>query len=290
EWNGFYRDEVRLFWKGQKGMVSRSASRLCGSDDLYKSSGRRPTHSINFITSHDGFTLADLVSYERKHNEDNGENNRDGEIHNHSQNFGVEGPTQDARILRLREKQRKNFLAVLFLSQGVPMLLAGDEFGRTQHGNNNAYCQDNEIGWVNWRLASENAAFLRFVRLLIAFRKRHPALRRQHFFEGGSDISWQGERAYQPDWSAEARHLAFLIDGSKAASGRDCYIFAMFNANEDWRHFEIPHVGKEWRRVIDTSRESPEDIVEDESHAPAIGFHHNRYGIEGRSVVVLVAK
>src|SRR5262249_48445701 len=179
EWNGCYRDEVRRFWRGDPGMSGALATRLCGSADLYEPAGRRPHHSINFVTCHDGFTLWDLVSYNRKHNEANGEDNRDGANDNHSWNCGVEGPTDDPEVLGLRRRQAKNLVATLLLSQGVPMLLAGDEFLRTQGGNNNAWCQDNETSWVNWELGVKNADFQRFVREMIALRKRHPVLRRR---------------------------------------------------------------------------------------------------------------
>jgi glycogen operon protein len=184
EWNGRYRDDVRRFWRGEAGFVSALASRIGGSSDLYQRSGRLPRHSVNFITSHDGFTLSDLVSYNDKHNRANGENNRDGANDNNSWNCGVEGETTDPAILALRLRQAKNMMTTLLLSQGVPMILAGDEFLRTQKGNNNAWCQDNDIAWVNWSLAEENADYLRFVRELIWLRKRHPILRRRRFFSG----------------------------------------------------------------------------------------------------------
>ena len=184
EWNGKYRDDVRRFWKGDNGLASAMADRICGSSDLYQWSGRLPRHSVNFVTAHDGFTLYDLVSYNQKHNEANGEGNRDGESNNHSWNCGVEGDTTDPEILALRHRQARNMMTTLVLSQGVPMILAGDEFLRTQKGNNNAWCQDNEISWVDWKLAEENKDFLRFVRELIWLRKRHPTLRRRRFFVG----------------------------------------------------------------------------------------------------------
>jgi isoamylase len=184
EWNGRYRDDVRRFWRGEPGLTGSLATRLCGSADLYQWSGRLPRHSINFITAHDGFTLYDLVAYNGKHNERNGEQNRDGSNDNYSWNCGAEGPTDDPLVNRLRLRQVRNLMTTLMLSQGVPMMLAGDEFLRTQLGNNNAWCQDNDISWVNWELATVNAPFLRFVRELIAFRKRHPVLRRRHFYRG----------------------------------------------------------------------------------------------------------
>ena len=184
EWNGRYRDDVRRFWRGEGGLAGGIASRMCGSSDLYQWSGRLPRHSINFVTAHDGFTLHDLVSYNGKHNAANGEQNRDGSNDNHSWNCGEEGPTDDPAILALREQQARNMMATLLLSQGVPMLLGGDEFLRTQQGNNNAWCQDNELSWIDWSLTETNAGFLRFTREMIHFRRRHPALRRRRFFIG----------------------------------------------------------------------------------------------------------
>ncbi|HJZ56435.1 MAG TPA: alpha-amylase family glycosyl hydrolase, partial [Gemmataceae bacterium] len=184
EWNGQYRDDVRRFWRGDAGFAPTIASRICGSSDIYQWSGRLPRHSVNFVTCHDGFALWDLVSYDAKHNEANGEGNRDGLNDNYSWNCGAEGPSDDLKLNALRKRQAKNLMTTLMLSQGVPMLLAGDEFLRTQKGNNNAWCQDNDISWVNWKLADENADFLRFTRELIWLRRRHPALRRRRFFTG----------------------------------------------------------------------------------------------------------
>ena len=293
EWNGYYRDDVRMFWRGDKGMVSRFASRVCGSDDLYRrpEGGGRPGHTINFITAHDGFTLNDLVSYVQKHNEANGEDNRDGEAYNHSLNFGVEGPTGDGEINRRRRIHMKNYLATLFLSQGVPMLLGGDEFCRTQQGNNNAYCQDNAISWVDWSLSEKNTDMRRFVKYMIKFRKDHPVLRRERFFNPGDGISWHGERENEPDWSEEACWLAFLLDGGKGRrddGSEDDDIYVMVNASNDWRHFVVPGRGRDWLKIIDTSRPSPEDIFEDAVQAPAVGKRQDRFAVEPRSVVVLV--
>jgi glycogen operon protein len=184
EWNGRYRDDIRRYWHGDPGMVSALATRLAGSADLYLRDGRAPFHSINFITSHDGFTLNDLVSYNQKHNLANGENNRDGDNQNFSDNMGIEGPSDDPAIERRRIKRIKNFLATLMLSQGVPMLLAGDEFRRTQQGNNNAYAQDNEISWLNWSFKQKHAEIYRFARKMIAFRKHHPIFYGSRFFTG----------------------------------------------------------------------------------------------------------
>jgi glycogen operon protein len=289
EWNGFYRDQVRLFWKGKKGIVSQLASRICGSEDLYSPSGRRPYHSINFVTAHDGFTLHDLVSYNKKHNEDNGEENRDGENNNNSMNFGVEGPAEKHTVNRKRRQHMKNFIATLLLSQGVPMILAGDEFRRTQQGNNNPYCQDNEICWVNWELVDQHADMLRFTRLMIAFRQQHHSLRREHFFGYGPGIRWLGEKVDEPDWSGRARWLAFLLEGHKAPEVADNDIIVMLNASNQVKHFAVPKGDNNWRRVIDTARPSPEDIFENEDEAPTNGHHHERYEVSPRSVVVLVS-
>ena len=216
DWNGRYRDDVRRFWRGEPGMTSALATRLCGSDDLY--SGRGPLHSINFLCCHDGFTLYDLVSYNQKHNEANGEGNRDGNDANWSWNCGAEGPTKDPAVNRLRERQARNLMATLLVSQGVPMILGGDEFLRTQKGNNNAWCQDNSTSWVDWTLKDRNAGFLRFIRKMIAFRKAHPTLRRRTFFTGGAaggppEILWHGVEPCHPDFSRTSQALAFALDG-----------------------------------------------------------------------------
>ena len=270
EWNGPFRDDVRRFLRGEGGMVPTLASRLAGSSDLYQPSGRRPYHSINFVTCHDGFTLADLVSYDTKHNEANGEENRDGASENFSWNCGVEGPTGDPRVVELRRRQTRNFLAILLLSQGTPMLLAGDEMGRTQRGNNNAYCHDNEIGWVDWRLLDENADLHRFTKLLIAFRKAHPVLRRADFLTGrGSawtrrpDVSWHGVDLGAPDFGPSSRSLAMHLGGEHVAGGDDDVYVAM-NSWVDDLAFELPPPppGCVWLRVVDTAAPSPRDIVE----------------------------
>ncbi|PYI93020.1 MAG: glycogen debranching enzyme GlgX, partial [Verrucomicrobia bacterium] len=225
EWNGKYRDAIRSFWKGDEGRIGEVAYRLTGSPDLYQHDGRRPYASINFVTSHDGFTLTDLVSYDHKHNEANGEKNSDGDNNNYSWNHGVEGPTDDRKINTLRERQRRNFLVTLFISQGVPMLCGGDEFGRTQKGNNNAYCQDNEISWLNWQQRDEKQkALLEFTRKMIQLRHDHPVFRRPKFFQGrrirGSeikDVMWfnpGGNEMSDEEWSSPfARCLGMLLSG-----------------------------------------------------------------------------
>ncbi|MCP4715736.1 MAG: glycogen debranching enzyme, partial [Deltaproteobacteria bacterium] len=265
EWNGKYRDDIRGFVKGDQGMVSLLATRLSGSADLYQGSDRAPYHSINFITSHDGFTLADLVSYNEKHNEDNGENGRDGANDNLSWNCGEEGQPCSPEIAALRCRQMKNFTALLLLSQGTPMILSGDEMGRTQRGNNNAYCQDNDISWNDWVLLEQNRNLFRFYKLLIRFRKNHAVLRRRSFDvqEGDrpSAVSWHGFRCGQPDWSDESRSLGMLLRG--IGGGSDIFVVA----NADWQahRFEIPQArdGQRWCRFIDTALDAPRDICEE---------------------------
>jgi len=231
EWNGKYRDTVRRFWQGTQGQVADLAYRLSGSSDLYQVGGRNPNASINFVTCHDGFTLQDLVSYERKHNEANGEENRDGTDANYSRNWGVEGPTDDARIVRMRERMMQNFLATLAFSQGVPMLSHGDEIGRTQRGNNNAYCQDTELTWVDWTMTPERVALLGFTRRVLALRRANPVLRRRTFFGGSpvarsglKDITWltpEGRELTEEDWrDARRRVLGMLLHG-QATDERD---------------------------------------------------------------------
>ena len=295
-WNGRYRDDVRRFWRGEPGMTSALATRLCGSDDLYI--GRGPLHSINFITCHDGFTLADLVSYDRKHNEANGEGNRDGMDENLSWNCGVEGPTDDPQVLALRRRQARNLIATLMVSQGVPMLLAGDEFLRTQQGNNNAWCQDNAISWVDWRLAERNADFLRFVKQVIALRRRHPSLRRRTFLTGRAedgqppDVVWHGVEPCHPDYSPASRSLALTLDGRRCdrpgVVDRDLYI--AMNAFWDPLTFRIPGSpsGRPWRRAIDTALASPEDAL-DPDEGPVIPVFHP-YRVESRSMIILISE
>jgi glycogen operon protein len=226
EWNGKYRDCVRRFWKGSGGTVGELASRLAGSSDLYSHNGRAPSASLNFVTAHDGFTLCDLVSYDHKHNESNGEENRDGTNDNESWNCGAEGPTDNAEINTLRARQQRNFLATLLLSQGVPMILAGDEFGQTQHGNNNAYCQDSPVAWLNWNLSSDQRELFAFVRELVQLRKSQPVFRRRHFFQGRAihgaeikDLYWvkpDGTEMSEADWNtSDARCLCMALPGDQ---------------------------------------------------------------------------
>ena len=259
EWNDKYRDAVRSFWKGEAGMVGELASRLAGSSDIFQPTGRSPTASVNFVTSHDGFTLEDLVSYERKHNEANLEANRDGSDNNRSFNFGVEGPTQDPAVLAQRRRQKRNFLATLLFSQGLPMLLAGDELGRTQRGNNNAYCQDNELSWLEWQGADLELAD--FVRELIALRKLHPAFRRRTYPKP-EDASWltpQGERMSEEDWRQPgARSLGMLLLGRRLAERdergvpiEDDDLLLLVNAAETAVEFKLP--GSGWQLLLDTA-------------------------------------
>jgi glycogen operon protein len=289
EWNGRFRDEIRRFVKGDPGMVPLLARRLAGSPDLYRGSGRAPYHSINFVTSHDGFTLADLVRYNDKHNEANGEKNADGHDDNLSWNCGAEGPSAAAEVNALRRRQVRNLATLLLLSQGVPMILAGDEVGRSQSGNNNAYCQDNPLGWIDWRLEEQNADLLRFFRRLVLFRKAHPALRRRFFFEdelGPPPVAWHGVRRGQPDWGFESRTLAMHLLGGR--SDDDVYLAA--NAHWEPHAFELPVLGegRSWRRFVDTSLEPPADVAEPGAEPP-VGAP-GAYRVAPRSVVVLVGR
>jgi isoamylase len=274
EWNGKFRDAMRSFWRGDEGFIGEVAYRLTGSPDLYRHDGRRPFASVNFITSHDGFTLNDLVSYNDKHNEANGDENRDGDNHNRSWNCGVEGPTDDPNIDSLRRRQQRNFLTVLFLSQGVPMLLGGDEFGRTQKGNNNAYCQDNEISWLNWERNEKQNRLLEFTRKLIQLRREHPVFRRPKFFQGRrvrggeiKDVMWfnpGGSEMSEEEWTSPfVRCLGMLISGDAAdlvdlhdEPVRDDTFLLLINAHHDPIPFVLPgeeHL--EWEQILDTTNE-----------------------------------
>lgn len=266
EWNGRYRDDIRKFWRGDAGQLGALATRIAGSADLYDRDGQSPLKSINFVTCHDGFTLHDLVTYESKHNEANNEGNRDGENHNNSRNYGHEGPTTDAKVNRVRRRQMKNLLATLFLSQGVPMLLAGDEFARTQLGNNNAYGQDGEISWVNWALLREQGDLVEFVRKLIRFRKLHPSLRRVRFLSGqhvrgGADIAWYGRDGRAPEWHHD-HTVACLLNGNREATGLavdDDSLFLIFNAAEHPATYHLPAPpGRAWRLELSTQENDPE--------------------------------
>ncbi|MCC7256886.1 MAG: glycogen debranching protein GlgX [Gammaproteobacteria bacterium] len=293
EWNGRYRDVVRRFVRGDGGLVGEVASRISGNSDLYAGSGRLPINSVNLITCHDGFTLHDLVSYDRRHNEANGEGNRDGNAENFSWNCGVEGQTDDPAVLALRRRQARNHLALLLLSQGPPLLLAGDEVLRTQRGNNNAYCQDNEISWFDWSLVERNADFLRFVREMIRLRRRHRALRRRRFLtgtpgsgEGGlPDVCWYGETGGSPDWlGPSARFLAFTLSGREP---REPALHAILNMGTGERTVTLPAIeGTTWRRAVDTALPAPADIAPPEQQERV---HGATYRVAPRTVVVLEA-
>jgi len=290
EWNGRYRDTIRRFIRGDKVVIGEVASCITGSSDVYKPQDRLPINSINFITCHDGFTLNDLLSYNHKHNDANGEGNRDGHNDNLSWNCGVEGDTDNTDILALRQRQSKNSIALLLLSQGVPMLYSGDEISRSQQGNNNAYCQDNKLSWFDWKGLETHKAQIRFLRQMIAFRKRHRCLRDRRFLTGnprnGSnmpDISWHGLLPDQPLWSDDnAQVLAFTI---AAMDANDTHLHVMINMADHHNEFILPTIpGCNWYRAIDTYLASPEDILP----PPTQPWHKNHtYVLHGRSVVVL---
>ncbi|MGI8700569.1 MAG: glycogen debranching protein GlgX [Nocardioidaceae bacterium] len=278
EWNGKYRDTVRDYWRGEPSSIGEFAARLAGSSDLYESDGRAPYASVNFVTAHDGFTLRDLVSYNEKHNEENGEDNRDGDSHNRSWNCGVEGPTDDAEILALRRRQQRNLLTTLLLSQGVPMLLHGDEVGRTQGGNNNAYCQDNEISWVNW--AASDESLLVFTRSVLQLRAAHPVFRRRRFFTGATagngvpDIAWLSADGTPMDgakWSRPTvQPLAVFLNGHgitepglRGEDITDDSFLLLMNPSRQATEMTLPgaEFGDQWQTLLDTSDDSGEGDV-----------------------------
>lgn len=295
EWNGLYRDCIRDFWRGADSILGEFAARFTGSPDLYEGDYRRPTASINFITAHDGFTMNDLVSYNHKHNKANGENNQDGESHNRSWNCGHEGPSRDPAIVQLRQQQKRNLLTTLFLSQGVPMLLAGDEISRTQKGNNNAYCQDNEISWLNWKKADKE--LLQFTQKLIHFRKSHPAFRRRRWFQGQpikgiEDIAWflhDGTEMSEEHWNTHfAKTLGVFLFGKgihalgpKGEQITDDSFYLIFNAHHDALPFKLPSekFGKTWTKVIDTSNSKIEPQGEYKAQ--------EEITVAGRSIILL---
>jgi glycogen operon protein len=309
EWNGKYRDAVRRYWKGDEGVLSELGYRLAGSSDLYQRDGRRPSASINFITAHDGFTLHDLVSYNEKHNEANGEDNRDGHNENESWNHGVEGPTDDPGINELRERQKRNFMATLLLSQGVPMICGGDEIGRTQNGNNNAYCQDNATSWYDWTLTPERRGLLQFTQRLIDMRRNHPNLRRQKFFQGRAiapasvhdvevfgravqDITWvrpDGEEMTEEEWALGwVRCLGLQLSGktldhvnSLGQQVIDHTFLIMFNPHWEPIDFYMPkqHGEKRWRLMVDTRTHADVQEIVIEAGSP--------YRLVPRSLAVL---
>jgi glycogen operon protein len=282
EWNGRYRDDIRRFWRGDDGFLGIFAQRICGSADIYTKSGKGPEGSINFVTCHDGFTLNDLVSYRYKHNEVNGENNHDGTDANYSENYGSEGETKDARIESIRKRQVKNFLLTLLISRGVPMLLSGDEFRRTQGGNNNAYCQDNETSWVDWAYLEQHREIYRFAHSMIAFRRAHPILSKEQFYTD-TQIQWFSPQQGSPNWAdPTCKKLACLIH----ESGQD-RLYLMFNAGTEEGDFGLPP-GHRWRLVVDTSRSTLQDL-------PAAGQetlldNSTTYHVGACSSVILLAR
>jgi isoamylase len=299
EWNGKYRDCLRDYWRGADSMLGEFAQRFTGSPDLYQNDYRKPTASINFITAHDGFTLHDLVSYNEKHNMENGEDNNDGESHNRSWNCGAEGPTKDPAIISLRQQQKRNLLASLFLSQGVPMIVAGDELSRTQKGNNNAYCQDNEISWIDWENADKE--LLEFTRKIIHFRKKHPVFRRRRWFQGEpvlkagdvEDIEWflpEGDKMTQENWLHDyAKSLGVYLNGlgirtlgPKGEQIIDDSFYVIFNAYHDKLSYTLPPLkyAKHWTKMVDTSK----NMIADHEGSFKAG---EKVVVEGRSVVVL---
>lgn len=298
EWNGKYRDCIRDYWRGADSMLGEFAARFTGSPDLYEGDYRRPTASINFITAHDGFTLNDLVSYNEKHNEANGENNQDGESHNRSWNCGVEGPTKKKDVLVLRERQKRNFLATLFLSQGVPMLVAGDEMSRTQQGNNNAYCQDNEISWVDWGNADQD--LIDYTSKVIDFRLQHPAFCRRKWFQGRpikgvgvEDIAWflpDGSEMTEEHWNTSfAKSLAIYLNGkgihtvnARGETLIDDSFYIMFNAHHEPLEYTLPEAkyGQDWKKFLDTSEAK---VGEGQTFHPG-----DKLTAEGRSIVLLL--
>ena len=289
EWNGKYRDTIRKFWKGDEGQLPDLAYRLSGSSDMYENDGRRPYSSINFVTAHDGFTLRDLVSYNHKHNEANGEDNRDGADDNRSWNCGVEGPSDDPGVDKLRTRQAKNFFTVTMLSAGMPMMLMGDEARRTQGGNNNAYCQDNETSWFDWMLLAKRADVHRFVTLLNAHRVLRDV---EHEWQRvalnqvirQAELTWHGVRLHEPDWGHDSHSVALTT----RYTAEGVFFHFIFNAYWEPLEFELPSAAegcvRPWHRWIDTFLDSPQDIV-DWDQAPLVPSA--TYRAEPRSVVVL---
>jgi len=300
EWNDKFRDDVRDFWRGELA-PSRLAERLCASAAVFNHLGRRPWSSVNFVTAHDGFTLNDVVTYNEKHNEANGEDNGDGTSNNRSWNCGAEGPTDDPAVNAFRERQRRNMLATLLMSQGTPMILAGDEFGRTQQGNNNAYCQDNQISWVDWSLLEKNAPLMKFVRKLCALRHKYPILRRNLFLNGElveeldvRDVTWinpKGSQMENGDWDAPVRCFAMLLDGRAQSTGirqrgKEATILMIINGHQDAVNFTLPDsVGaSSWSLLLDTNISEATESTEE---APPLAVGAS-YKAEGRSLVLFV--
>jgi len=293
EWNGRYRDALRRFVRGDAGLAGEVATRIAGSADLYADDGRRPGNSINFITCHDGFTLRDLVSYDAKHNEANGEDNRDGTNDNASWNCGAEGETEDPQVNALRLRQAKNFLALLMLSRGVPMLLAGDEVQRTQGGNNNAYCQDNETSWFDWGLTERNRDMLRYTRELIALRRRHACLTADRFFDGKPvagrglpDIAWHGKRLDEAPWGeGDGRFLRYTLAG---LSDEEEDLHVILNMSDAAVEVELPTIARRrWHLALDTALDSPADVAARGAQVPCAT---QSYSAHARSVAAFEAR
>ena len=285
EWNGRYRDDVRRFWRGDDGMLGAFASRICGSADIYSQSGKGPEGSINFVTCHDGFTLNDLVSYRIKHNNANGEGNHDGTDANFSENYGAEGATTDPGIEALRKRQIRNFLLTLLISRGVPMLLGGDEFRRTQGGNNNAYCQDNETSWFDWTYLEQHQEIYRFARGMIDFRGAHPVLSKEQFYTD-AEIRWLSPNGGLPDWfDPKEKKLACLIQVSGQAA-----LLLMFNAGTEDTDFRLPTLpqGSRWHLAVDTSRPAPEDLFAAGTEAPV--DQSKPYRLQERSSAICLVR
>ena len=282
EWNGRFRDDVRRFWRGDEGMLGLFASRIGGSADVYGGSGKSPGSSINFITCHDGFTLNDLVSYQHKHNTANAENNRDGANENFSANYGTEGNAQDADIESVRKRQIKNFLLTLLVSRGVPMLLGGDEFRRTQGGNNNAYCQDNETSWIDWNKLGQHQEIYRFAQGMIAFRLAHPVLSTEQFYKA-AEIQWFEQHGGSPGWTPEERHFGCLIH--EADQHALCLLFNAGNVEVDF-HLPSPPPTARWRLAVDTFAETPHDLFP--AGEELLLKYPQTYLVKPRSSVILV--
>jgi isoamylase/glycogen operon protein len=283
EWNGQYRDVVRRFIKGERGTAADFATRLCGSEDLY-GDGRSPGHSVNFITCHDGFTLNDLVSYNQKHNDENGESNRDGCNDNASWNCGAEGETQDEQVLALRQRQMRNFHLALMLSQGVPMLHMGDEYQHSKRGNNNTWCQDNALSWFSWEKLEEKKDFFRFYKLMIHFRKKHPILYRSYFLSD-REIEWHGQRPLNPDWESEKPFVAFTLKCDRGEG--DLYIAFNAHASATLLTLPSPRQGQTWCRVVDTSLRPPYDIQPEGGSVP---FKGKKYLLKPYTSIILKSK
>ena len=304
EWNDRFRDTVRSYWKGDDGKLGDFAARLSGSSDLFNCRGRKPWATVNFVTAHDGFTLNDLVSYNDKHNEPNGEGNRDGHDNNHSWNHGAEGTTNDQDIIALRERQMRNFLGTLLLSQGTPMILAGDEFGRTQNGNNNAYCQDNDVSWVDWKFDEQAESLIEFTKRLTALRRRYPVLRQSRFLSGIwneelglKDATWltpAGQEMTADDWhNPAAKCFGILLDGRAQTSGirqrgSEATLLLITNAYHDVVPFILPKVagGRDWRRLVDTNR--PEE--DDDPDRSVLCRFGQQYQVTGRSLLLFALR